>query len=161
MLGMAVHHEQLQQIKSHGEVFLVDIETGTFDQIIDWNDSSISWEGQGADRCLRCIAIHGGHVFLAAGRRDIRLRPRTKVLLESIRNRYLKDCHEFFIADDTLFLTSAEFDSVTVNSAYCRVGLLFVSRLSQTSFNSVKASCTVLPRYPRAATVRPFANGCC
>ena len=99
------------QGESHGGVYLVNMETGAFDQVIDWNDTSINWDGRGADRGLRGIAFHGEHIYLAASD-EIFVYDSRFVLLESYRNRYLRHCHEIFIADDTLYLTSTGFDSV-------------------------------------------------
>lgn len=45
------------QGESHGGLYLVDLETGSFEQVLDWNDGSISWEGRGAERGLRGIAV--------------------------------------------------------------------------------------------------------
>jgi hypothetical protein len=99
------------QGESHGGVYLVDLENGLAEQVIDWNDDSINWEGRGADRGLRGIAFHEDEVYLAASdevfvyTKDFRLK-------RSIRNRYLKHCHEIHIADGRLYLTSTGFDSV-------------------------------------------------
>ena len=54
------------QGESHGGVYLVDLLSGASEQVIDWNDASISWEGRGADRGLRGIAFSGDEVYLAA-----------------------------------------------------------------------------------------------
>ena len=54
------------QGESHGGVYLVDLLGGSFEQVIDWNEASISWEGRGADRGLRGIAFHEDLVLLAA-----------------------------------------------------------------------------------------------
>lgn len=101
------------QGESHGGVYIIDMETGTFDQVIDWNDTSINWEGRGADRGLRGIAFHGDRIYLAASDEIFVYDPQFN-LLESFRNRYLQHTHEIFIADDKLFLTSTGFDSVLV-----------------------------------------------
>ena len=61
------------QGESHGGVYLVDMEAGTFDQVIDWNDTSISWEGRGADRGLRGIAFYKGLIYLAASDESLAL----------------------------------------------------------------------------------------
>jgi hypothetical protein len=100
-----------QQGESHGGVYLVDLHTGRFDQVIDWNDRSISWEGRGGDRGLRGIAFHQGKVYIAASD-EIFVYNRQFQLLESFRNKYLKHCHEICIAGDTLHLTSTELNSV-------------------------------------------------
>ncbi len=46
------------QGESHGGVYLIDLNSGQYDQVIDWNDESINWEGRGGDRGLRGIAFH-------------------------------------------------------------------------------------------------------
>ena len=99
------------QGESHGGLYLVNMATGAFDQVIDWNDTSINWDGRGADRGLRGIAFHDEHIYLAASD-EIFVYDSRFGLVESYRNRYLKHCHEIFIADDTLYLTSTGFDSV-------------------------------------------------
>jgi len=53
------------QGESHGGVYLIDLNSGQYDQVIDWNDESINWEGRGGDRGLRGIAFHNNRVFLA------------------------------------------------------------------------------------------------
>ncbi len=100
-----------QQGESHGGVYLVDLHTGRFDQVIDWNDRSISWEGRGGDRGLRGIAFHQGKVYIAASD-EVFVYNHQFELLESHRNKYLKHCHEIFIAGDMLYLTSTELNSV-------------------------------------------------
>jgi hypothetical protein len=97
--------------ESHGGLYLVDLATGSIEQVLDWNDPSIDWEGRGGDRGLRGIAFHRDRVLLAASDEifiyDKGFRP-----LGSIRSPYLKHCHEIFTSGDRLFLTSTGFDSV-------------------------------------------------
>ncbi|HEX6143937.1 MAG TPA: hypothetical protein VFZ01_14560 [Geminicoccaceae bacterium] len=101
------------QGQSHGGVYLVDLEVGEAEQVIDWNDGGISWQGRGGDRGLRGIAFHGQKVFLAASDEifvfDTRLRRQ-----RSIRCRYLRHCHEIAISGDLLYLSSTGFDSILV-----------------------------------------------
>ena len=52
--------------QSHGGVYLVDMEKGSYEQVIDWDDTSISWGGNGGERGLRGIALHGGRIYLAS-----------------------------------------------------------------------------------------------
>jgi hypothetical protein len=99
------------QGESHGGVYLVDLGRGESRQVIDWNESGISWEGRGADRGLRGIAFHGDRVYLAASD-EIFVYDREFRRLESFRNRYLKHAHEICIADGSLFVTSTGFDAV-------------------------------------------------
>ena len=96
---------------SHGGVYLVDLASGKTDQVLDWNDQSIDWEGRGGDRGLRGIAFHRDRVLLAASDElfvyDREFRP-----VSSFRNRYLKHCHEIFVAGDSLFMASTGYDSI-------------------------------------------------
>jgi hypothetical protein len=101
------------QGESHGGVYLIDLRTGESEQVIDWNDESISWDGRGADRGLRGIAFHDGEVFLAASD-EIFVYDRGFRQLRSHTNRYLKHCHEITVADGLLYATSTGFDSVLV-----------------------------------------------
>src|SRR5689334_12383292 len=99
------------QGESHGGVYLVDLATGESEQVIDWNDSSISWDGRGADRGLRGIAFHDDLVYLAASD-EIFVYNREFAPVGSHRNRYLKHCHEIAVAGDRLYATSTGYDSV-------------------------------------------------
>jgi len=99
------------QGESHGGVYLVDLETETIEQVLDWDDPTISWEGRGADRGLRGIAFHRELVYLAASD-EIFVYDRAFRLQTSFGNPYLKHCHEIAIAGDTLYATSTGFDSV-------------------------------------------------
>ncbi|MBV9010048.1 MAG: hypothetical protein JO354_12920 [Verrucomicrobia bacterium] len=97
--------------ESHGGVYLVDLDSGAIDQVIDWNDPAISWEGRGGDRGLRGIAFHGDEIYIAASD-EVFVYDRTFTLLTSYRNKYLKHCHEIFIKGDTLYLTSTKTNSI-------------------------------------------------
>lgn len=99
------------QGESHGGVYLVNLQAGTFQQVIDWNEGSINWEGRGADRGLRGIAFYNDEVYLAASD-EIFIYDKQFRLQRSLRNRYLKHCHEITIYGDTLCITSTGFDSV-------------------------------------------------
>lgn len=99
------------QGESHGGVYLVDMETGGVEQVVDWNDPAISWEGRGADRGLRGIAFSGDRVFLAASDEVFVYDPSFR-LQASFKNRYLKHCHEIAVVGDLLYLTSTGFDSI-------------------------------------------------
>ncbi len=100
-----------QQGDSHGGLYLVDMERGAFDQVLDWNASGISWDGRGADRGLRGIAIVGQEIFLAASDElfvyDPKFRP-----IASYRNPYLAHCHEMSVHQGKLYLTSTGFDAL-------------------------------------------------
>jgi hypothetical protein len=97
--------------ESHGGVFLIDLTDRAVEQVLDWNDDSIDWEGRGGDRGLRGIAFHDGRIFLAASD-EIFIYDQRFGREGSLRNRYLRHCHEIFVAGDRLFATSTGFDSV-------------------------------------------------
>lgn len=98
---------------SHGGAYLVDMASGDFHQVLDWNDGSIDWSGRGGGRGLRGIAFWGEEIYIAASDEifvyDSAFRRR-----RSFRNRYLRLCHEIFVAGDRLFLTATGFDSILV-----------------------------------------------
>lgn len=99
------------QGESHGGVYIVDLQTGDAEQVIDWNDKSISWEGRGLDRGLRGIALHQDLVYLAASD-EVLVYTKDFELMCSIRNKYLGHCHETHVSNGKLYLTSTGFDSV-------------------------------------------------
>jgi hypothetical protein len=99
------------QGESHGGVYLIDLETGSVEQTIDYNDRSISWEGRGGPRGLRGIAFYEDEIYLAASD-EIFVYSKDFRLLRSIENEYLDHCHETYLAGDRLFITSTGRDSV-------------------------------------------------
>jgi len=99
------------QGESHGGVYLVDFARQQVDQVIDWNTADIDWQGRGWDRGLRGIAFDGERVFIAASNELFVYTPDFK-LVASYRNRFLMHCHEIFVYQRRLFLTSTGYDSV-------------------------------------------------
>jgi hypothetical protein len=99
------------QGESHGGVYLIDLETGSVEQTIDYDDRSISWEGRGGPRGLRGIAFYGDEIYLAASD-EVFVYSKDFRLIGSIQNEYLDHCHETYLANDTLFITSTGRDSV-------------------------------------------------
>ncbi len=87
------------------------MESGDIEQVIDWNDPAINWEGRGGDRGLRGIAFHRDRVYIAASD-EIFVYDRQFNSLESYRNQYLKHCHEISVAGNTLFLTSTNINGI-------------------------------------------------
>jgi len=100
-----------QQGDSHGGLYLLDMDRGASEQVLDWNASGISWDGRGADRGLRGIAIVEQEIFIAASDElfvyDQRFRPVT-----SYRNPYLGHCHEISAHRGKLYVTSTGFDAL-------------------------------------------------
>jgi hypothetical protein len=100
-----------RQGDSHGGLYLVDMERGTFEQKLDWNTGGIDFEGRGADRGLRGIAVIGHEIFIAASDELFVFDPDFRIVA-SYRNPYLKHCHEICEHRGKLFLTSTGFDAV-------------------------------------------------
>jgi len=96
---------------SHGGAYLINLESGTHRRVIDWNDQNIAWDGRGAERGLRGVAIRGREVYVAAHNR-VRVYDPDFNLLREHTCRYLGDCHELFIDGATLYAASTRFDSV-------------------------------------------------
>ena len=97
--------------ESHGGVYLIDLETGSVEQTIDYDDRSISWEGRGGPRGLRGIAFYEDEIYLAASD-EIFVYSKDFRFVRSIRNEYLSHCHETHLTDATLYVTSTGRDSV-------------------------------------------------
>lgn len=99
------------QGESHGGVYLIDLQTGTVEQVIRYDEESISWEGRGGPRGLRGIAFFENEVYLAASD-EIFVYSRDFQFQRSISNEYLSHCHETYLAGDSLYVTSTGRDSV-------------------------------------------------
>jgi len=100
-----------EQGQSHGGIFLVDLETGTADQVFDWNNGEIDFTGRGADRGLRGIAFAGDDIYVAASD-EIFVFDTDFNIKESFRNRYLKHCHEIWMDGHLLYLTSTGYNCI-------------------------------------------------
>ncbi len=100
-----------RQGDSHGGLYLVDLARGRSEQVIDWNNCDINFEGRGADRGLRGIVIHDDKVYVAASD-ELYVFNRAFEIVASYRNAYLKHCHEICVFGPHLYLTSTGFDSV-------------------------------------------------
>lgn len=97
--------------ESHGGLYLVDLESSELTQIIDWNKIDINWEGRGMDRGMRGIAFYKRDIYAAISD-EILVYNKNFNQIDGIKNRYLKHCHEIFIDNEKLFLTSTGFDSI-------------------------------------------------
>jgi hypothetical protein len=100
-----------EQGNSHGGVYLVNLAKNSFQQVVDWNDQSISWEGRGWDRGLRGIAFYDEHIYLAASD-ELFVYDQDFTIVKSFTNPYLKHCHEISIYQQRLYLTSTGFDAI-------------------------------------------------
>jgi len=100
-----------QQLESHGGVYLLDLETEQLTQMIDWDDQSIDLTQRGGDRGLRGIAFHEDRMFLAAADEIFVYDPSFR-LQGSIKNPYLRHCHEINTGGGKLFLGSVGYDTI-------------------------------------------------
>src|SRR5689334_8218651 len=97
--------------ESHGGVYLLDLETETLVQMIDWDDPTIDLSKRGGDRGLRGIAFHCDRMYLAAAD-EIFVYDRDFQLCGSLKNPYLRHCHEINVGGDKLFLGSVGYDTI-------------------------------------------------
>jgi len=101
-----------QQGDSHGGAYLVDLESGGFEQVLDWNSVEIDWEGRGMGRGLRGICFVGDEIYIAASD-ELFVFDRSWNIVRSFKNQFLHHCHEIsFDGDRSIYLTSTSFDSV-------------------------------------------------
>ncbi len=101
-----------QQGDSHGGAYLIDLESGAHEQVLDWNRVDIDWEGRGMGRGLRGICFVGDEIFIAASD-ELFVFDRDWSIVRSFKNRFLHHCHEIsYDGDRFIYLTSTSFDSV-------------------------------------------------
>lgn len=96
---------------SHGGVFVVDFGKQEVEHYFNWNTSEIDFEDRSGDRGLRGIAFSDQDILIAASDELFRYDRSFKIKTSS-KNRYLDDCHEICQYEQTIFLTSAGFDSL-------------------------------------------------
>ena len=96
---------------SNGGVYIVDFEKQEAEQHIDWSTSEAEVRGSGGERGLRGIAFNGDDIYIASGDSLFRYDRSFKTKTSS-KNHNLDNCHEICRYEQTIFLTSAEFDSL-------------------------------------------------
>jgi aspartyl/asparaginyl beta-hydroxylase len=97
--------------QSHGGVYTVDMNTERVEQLLDWNNCDISWEGRGWDRGLRGIACVGPDIYLAASD-ELFCFDRAFNMKASFKSPYLKHAHEIFHHNNHLLVVSTGFDCI-------------------------------------------------
>lgn len=101
-----------QQGDPHGGAYLIDLETGSFEQVLDWNRVDIEWEGRGQGRGLRGICFVGQEIYIAASD-ELFVFDRSFNILRSHRCDYLHHCHEIcYDGERYIYLSATSFDSV-------------------------------------------------
>lgn len=148
-----------QQGESHGGVYLVDLESGSFKLVIDWNDPAISWEGRGGDRGLRGIAFYRDRVYIAASD-EIFTYDRKFNLIETCSNPYLKHSHEISISGHILYLTSTQINGILLYDLCARAftGGYVISRHSPLRRFAAKSRWRALPFDPANTETGPSAK---
>ena len=99
--------------QSHGGLYIVDLEDGSFEQVINWDDTNISFRDRGAERGLRGLALYGEHIYVTSCD-SLMVYDRQFNKLEEYANPYLFDCHETWVEGNFLYVTSTFYDSVLV-----------------------------------------------
>ena len=99
----------------HGGLYIVDMEKGTSEQVLDWNYPHISWDSGGGDRGLRGLKFYNGELY-AAGARALFVFDENYKLVRQHRTNLLVGTHETFIYDDQLFVIANVYDSILVFS---------------------------------------------
>ena len=101
-----------QQGDSHGGAYLVDLETQSFEQVLDWNTVDIDWGGRGGERGLRGICFVGDDIYIAASN-ELFVFDQQFNVLRSFTCEYLRHCHEIvFDGDQYIYLSSTGTDSI-------------------------------------------------
>lgn len=97
---------------SHGGAYLINLETKSFTQVLDWNRSDINWEGRGMGRGLRGICYVGEEIFIAASD-ELFVFDQQFNILRSFKCPYLHHCHEIvYDGDQYVYLSATSFDSI-------------------------------------------------
>ena len=101
-----------QQGDSHGGAYLINLQTGEFDQVLDWNRDDIDWEGRGQGRGLRGICFVGDEIYIAASN-ELFVFDQSFNVLRSHKCEFLHHCHEIsYDGLNSIYLSSTSFDSV-------------------------------------------------
>jgi len=97
---------------SHGGAYLINLRTGEFDQVLDWNRTDISWEGRGQGRGLRGICFVADEIYIAASD-ELFVFDQSFNILRSYRSEYLHHCHEIcYDGNRSIYLSATSYDSV-------------------------------------------------
>lgn len=101
-----------EQGNSHGGAYLIDLERGSFDKVLDWNTTDIDWQGRGMGRGLRGICFVDQEVFIAASD-ELFVFDQQFEQLRSHKCPYLHHCHEIcYDGSRYIYLSATSFDSV-------------------------------------------------
>lgn len=97
---------------SHGGAYLIDLEKGAHEQVLDWSRGGIDWEGRGQGRGLRGICYVGEEIYIAASD-ELFVFDKSFSILRSHRCEYLHHCHEIcYDGAGAIYLSATSYDSV-------------------------------------------------
>jgi len=97
--------------ESHGGLYVVDLESERAEQVVNWDDTNISFRERGAERGLRGLAFDDGLIYVTTANKIVAYDPNFTVQGE-YTNPYLLDCHETWLEGRNLYVTSTSYDSV-------------------------------------------------
>jgi hypothetical protein len=101
-----------KQGDSHGGAYIINLETKSFEQVLDWNRVDIKWEGRGQGRGLRGICFVGAEIYIAASD-ELFVFDQQFNILRSFRCDYLHHCHEIaYDGGQYIYLSATSYDSV-------------------------------------------------
>lgn len=101
-----------QQGDAHGGAYLIDLESGTHERVLDWESVNIDWDGRGMGRGLRGIAFVGDEIFIAASD-ELFVFDHGFNIKRSYTNPYLHHAHEIDLDDEgRVLVTSTSHDSI-------------------------------------------------
>ena len=101
-----------KQGDSHGGAYLINLETKSFEQVLDWNRVDINWEGRGMGRGLRGICFVGDEIYIAASD-ELFVFDQQFNILRSFKCDYLHHCHEIaYDGKQYIYLSATSYDSV-------------------------------------------------
>lgn len=107
---------------SHGGIYLIDLETEQFRQVVDWNNPQINWEGRGGDRGVRGLCMYdeaylseqcGNLLYAVAGNELFAFDADKDFLLSaSYQSKFLKLTHEAWAYSGHMYICSGGTDTI-------------------------------------------------
>lgn len=102
-----------QRGDSHGGMYVVDIDSGEFFQILDWDRPDINWEGRGGDRGIRSVRFYNDEMYAIAGN-AILVFDREMKLIREFKLSCLFNTHECALDGDLLYVIANLYDAILV-----------------------------------------------
>lgn len=101
-----------QQGDSHGGAYLINLQTGDFEKVLDWNTTDIDWQGRGMGRGLRGICFVNENIYIAASD-ELFVFDKEFRRIRSYTCPYLHHCHEIsYDGSRYIYLSATSFDSI-------------------------------------------------